>query len=83
MHEQLVRHDLLAGLLDDEPELAGDVVFGLRAATYLDERLDSELLAAWSAGRSVLDGPSPEASGTSDDGVAGRARRRWLVSQNG
>ena len=72
VHEQLVRHDLLGGLLADEPHLAADVVFGLRAATFLDDRLDDQLLRCWSDGVSSL-----------RDGAGDRTLRRWLVSQNG
>lgn len=54
VHEQLVRHDLLGDLLEREPALAPDVVFGIRAATFLEERLDAHLMACWSAGTSSL-----------------------------
>lgn len=54
VHEQLVRRDVLAPLLADEPELADDVVFGIRAATLLGDRLGEHLLGCWRAGRSSL-----------------------------
>ena len=54
VHEQLVRRGLLGDLLDREPELAADVVFGIRAATFLEDRLDDQLSRAWSAGESSL-----------------------------
>ena len=54
VHEQLVRRELLAGLLEREPELAPDVVLGIQASTLLEDRLADQLVAAWSAGESSL-----------------------------
>ena len=54
VHEQVVRRGLLGDLLDREPELAADVVFGVRAATFLEDRLDDHLMECWSAGSSSL-----------------------------
>ncbi|MDD7942398.1 iron-containing redox enzyme family protein [Actinomycetospora lutea] len=54
VHEQLVRRELLAGLLEREPELAADVVLGIQASTWLEDRLADQLVAAWSAGESSL-----------------------------
>ncbi|MFC5141078.1 iron-containing redox enzyme family protein [Actinomycetospora rhizophila] len=60
VHEQLVRRELLAGLLEREPELAADVVLGIQASTLLEDRLADQLVAAWSAGESSLLGvPAP------------------------
>lgn len=57
VHEQVMRRDVLGALLAAEPHLTGDVVFGIRAAGFLDDRLDAHLLQAWAAGRSSLLGP--------------------------
>jgi hypothetical protein len=54
VHEQLMRRGVLQPLLAEEPELASDVVFGIRASTLLAERFGNRLLTAWSAGRSSL-----------------------------
>jgi hypothetical protein len=54
VHEQLVRRGVLGPLLEAEPELAGDVVFGIRASTLLASRFEEHLLARWSAGQSSL-----------------------------
>ncbi|MEJ2889159.1 iron-containing redox enzyme family protein [Actinomycetospora aeridis] len=54
VHEQLVRRELIAGLLEREPELAADVVLGIQASTLLEDRLADQLVAAWSAGESSL-----------------------------
>ncbi|HUR75346.1 MAG TPA: iron-containing redox enzyme family protein [Sporichthya sp.] len=57
VHEQVMRADVIDTLLEAEPHLAADVVFGIRAAGLLDTRLDEHLLSAWSAHRSSLLGP--------------------------
>lgn len=54
VHEQVMRHEVIGGLLDDEPGLAGDVVFGVRATELLEDRLAELLLDHWRAGRSAL-----------------------------
>ncbi|KUL69087.1 MULTISPECIES: iron-containing redox enzyme family protein [unclassified Streptomyces] len=62
VHEQVVRHDVIGGLLEEEPALEADVVFGIRATGHLEDRLADRLLAAWRDGRSAL--RSPERAGT-------------------
>ncbi|MFI9802839.1 iron-containing redox enzyme family protein [Streptomyces sp. NPDC052301] len=57
VHEQVVRHDVIGGLLDEEPELAADITFGIDATEYLEDRLARRLLAHWHAGRSSLRTP--------------------------
>ncbi|MFE2531315.1 iron-containing redox enzyme family protein [Streptomyces sp. NPDC059371] len=54
VHEQVVRHEVVAGLLADEPWLETDVVFGIRATGHLEDRLGARLLPAWRDGRSAL-----------------------------
>ncbi|MFE4669742.1 iron-containing redox enzyme family protein [Streptomyces sp. NPDC056716] len=54
VHEQVVRHDVVAGLLEHEPGLAADVVFGVRTTTHLETRLASRLLNAWRGGDTAL-----------------------------
>ncbi|NEB36198.1 iron-containing redox enzyme family protein [Streptomyces sp. SID14515] len=58
VHEQVVRHEVIAGLLEDEPELAADVVLGIEATGHLEDLLGDHLLAAWRDGRSALRTPS-------------------------
>ncbi|MFE7173183.1 iron-containing redox enzyme family protein [Streptomyces sp. NPDC057616] len=66
VHEQVVRHEVVDGLLADEPHLAPDVVFGVDATGYVEDRLAARLLGDWRAGRSSLRTPiSPEISITS------------------
>ncbi|MER5554762.1 iron-containing redox enzyme family protein [Streptomyces sp. NPDC002793] len=47
VHEQVVRRDVIGGLLDDEPELAPDIVFGITATSCLEDRLGDRMLADW------------------------------------
>ncbi|MBA2311019.1 MAG: iron-containing redox enzyme family protein [Pseudonocardiales bacterium] len=61
VHEQLIRRGVLTPLLADEPELAADVVFGIRASTLLAGRLGSLLLERWAAGEPSLRHPLPAA----------------------
>ncbi|MGI8723604.1 MAG: iron-containing redox enzyme family protein [Geodermatophilaceae bacterium] len=61
VHEQLVRRGVIAPLLAAEPELARDVVFGVRASVLLADRLSALLLDRWVQGRSALRIPLPDA----------------------
>ena len=54
LHERIAVDDLLGGLLEDEPGLAADVVFGARAMFDVEARLAAHLLSSWRAGRSSL-----------------------------
>lgn len=62
VHEQVVRRDVLAPLLAAEPDLAADVVFGIRAALFLGDRMQERLLGAWERGESSLLQPLPAAA---------------------
>ncbi|MFF2404226.1 iron-containing redox enzyme family protein [Streptomyces goshikiensis] len=61
VHEQLVRHEVIGGLLADEPDLEGDVAFGCAATVLLEDRLARHIRDAWDGGRSALRTPLPEA----------------------
>ncbi|WP_314036591.1 iron-containing redox enzyme family protein [Dietzia sp. CH92] len=54
VHEQVMRHDVVGDLVAREPELAVDVVFGMRALDHLDELAAEKMLAAWKRGESSL-----------------------------
>lgn len=54
VHEQVVRREVVGGLLADEPHLEGDVAFGAGATVHLEGLLAAHLLDAWRAGRSAL-----------------------------
>ncbi|WP_431787747.1 iron-containing redox enzyme family protein [Streptomyces sp. G9] len=57
VHEQVVRHEVIGGLLEDEPGLAADIVLGIEATGHLEDLLGDRLLAAWREGRSALRTP--------------------------
>lgn len=54
VHEQVVRREVIGGLLADEPGLEPDVAFGIHATGFLDGRLGARLLSAWRQGQSAL-----------------------------
>ncbi|MGQ0842887.1 MAG: iron-containing redox enzyme family protein [Sporichthyaceae bacterium] len=53
VHERVMR-EAIEDLLAREPDTAADVLFGIRAALLLEDRLDEHLLTSWEAGRSSL-----------------------------
>lgn len=53
VHERVMR-EAIADLIDREPDQAGTLLFGMRAAVLLDSQLDEHLLGCWAAGRSSL-----------------------------
>ncbi len=63
VHEQVVRREVIGGLLADEPRLEADVAFGCAATVLLEARLGAHITAAWdreaSALRSPLAAPPP------------------------
>ncbi|MER5731529.1 iron-containing redox enzyme family protein [Streptomyces sp. NPDC002138] len=61
VHEQVVRHEVIGGLLADEPDLEADVAFGCAATVLLEDRLADHLRQAWDQRRSALRTPLPEA----------------------
>ncbi|MFC9280828.1 iron-containing redox enzyme family protein [Streptomyces collinus] len=66
VHEQVVRHEVIGGLLEEEPESAGDIAFGIDATEFLEGRLARRLLTEWRAGRTSLRAPlAPEMAHTS------------------
>jgi hypothetical protein len=67
VHEQLVRHGVLAPLLAAEPQLAADVVFGIQTSTLLVNRLSELLLRQWVRNRPTLRHPLPDAPGRYSD----------------
>ncbi|MCX4967890.1 iron-containing redox enzyme family protein [Streptomyces sp. NBC_00654] len=54
VHEQVVRREVIGGLLAEEPHLDSEVAFGADATVHLERRLASHLLNAWRTGRSAL-----------------------------
>jgi hypothetical protein len=59
VHENIAAYDLAAGLARVEPELAGDILFGVRALLLLDGRFAGMLLNAWGLDESSLRDVAP------------------------
>jgi hypothetical protein len=57
VHEQVVRADVVGALLEDEPHLDCDVVFGIRALDLVEERLAAHMTKSWVSGLSSLRRP--------------------------
>ncbi|MBJ7340347.1 iron-containing redox enzyme family protein [Mycolicibacterium sp.] len=57
VHEQVVRTDVVLGLLDGNPGLDRDVVFGIRARDLVEERLAAHMMKSWVSGLSSLRRP--------------------------
>ncbi|MEE4418487.1 iron-containing redox enzyme family protein [Streptomyces bugieae] len=57
VHEQVVRREVVDGLLTDEPGLEPDVAFGIAATVHLEDRLAAHLLDAWRHDRTALRTP--------------------------
>jgi hypothetical protein len=67
-HEVVAVRDMAGGLVAQEPQLAGDVVFGARALMLVEDRLTRHLLACWDAGRTSLLRSVPEPPRAEADG---------------
>jgi hypothetical protein len=59
VHEQVMRTDVIGGLLTAEPELAGDVAFGVHATNLIEDAFAEHVLSAWRDGRSSLRSSDP------------------------
>lgn len=59
VHEQVVRHEVIGGLLADEPELEEDIAFGCAATLLLEDRLAAHIKTAWTQELSALRTPLP------------------------
>ena len=57
VHEQVVRHDVVGDLVNTDPTLNRDVVFGCRARDFVEERLAAHMMDCWTSGRSSLRRP--------------------------
>ena len=57
VHEQVVRVDVVGDLVAAEPQLDRDVVFGIRARDFVEERLATHMMQCWAEGRSSLRRP--------------------------
>lgn len=54
VHEQVMRHEVVAGLLAVEPETEADVVAGIRAFLLVEDRLEAAFRNAWNDGAFVM-----------------------------
>lgn len=54
VHEQVMRREVIDGLLATEPELEPDVAFGIEATALLEDRFGDRLVRAWQTGESSL-----------------------------
>lgn len=59
-HQRIAIDQLVAGLLEQEPELAADVCFGLRSLVATEASVTRRTLDAWEADRSALLAPLPD-----------------------
>ncbi|GAC1372889.1 MAG: iron-containing redox enzyme family protein [Pseudarthrobacter sp.] len=57
VHEQIAGRDLAGGLVEAEPDLLGDVLFGAAAASCIDARFAVYLMDAWEQDRTALRQP--------------------------
>lgn len=57
VHEQVVRTDVVGDMVSREPHLDRDVVFGIRAHAYVEDRLADHMLRSWDNGRTSLRRP--------------------------
>ncbi|MER6096520.1 iron-containing redox enzyme family protein [Streptomyces sp. NPDC001728] len=65
VHEQVVRHGVVGGLLTDEPALEPDIAFGCAATVLLEDRLADHIRGAWGRGHSALRHPLAQEPGRS------------------
>jgi hypothetical protein len=49
VHEQILRHDVVGSLIATQPELEADIVFGMRALSFLEDRFGDALMQRWTA----------------------------------
>ncbi|MGO4636607.1 iron-containing redox enzyme family protein [Streptomyces sp. 2RAF24] len=57
VHEQVVRREVIGGLLVEEPALEADIAFGCAATVLLEDRLADHIRGAWAHGHSALRRP--------------------------
>ncbi|CAI3799235.1 iron-containing redox enzyme family protein [Pseudarthrobacter sp. MM222] len=59
VHEQIAGRDLAGGLVEAEPDLLPDVLFGAAAVSCIDARFATHLMDAWEHDRTSLRSPLP------------------------
>jgi hypothetical protein len=58
IHDMIATYDLVGSLVQAEPELIDDVLFGAEALAFLEGRFATHLLEAWNGGRTSLRDPA-------------------------
>jgi Iron-containing redox enzyme len=61
-HGAIALNRMVAGLIEVEPQLCADLLFGATAVLMLEERFAEHLFGAWAQGRSSLIGPDVDLS---------------------
>ncbi len=54
VHERIALDELVAGMMEQDPALAGNALFGARALMEVERRFAQRLMDAWSTGSSSL-----------------------------
>ena len=72
MHENIAAYDLAGGLARQEPELADQILFGVRALLLCERRFAGHLLDAFERGESSL----LETGRASRSGLSGASAQR-------
>ena len=62
VHEQIAGRDLAGGLVEAEPGLLADVLFGATAVMAIDGRISAHLMASWENGMTSLRAAVPAAA---------------------
>lgn len=62
VHEQIAARDLAGGLVEAEPHLLDDVLWGAACCMALDALVGTQVIEAWEQGRSALRQPLPAAA---------------------
>ena len=57
VHEQIVRTDVVGDLVMREPHVEADVVFGMRAFDFVEDRLADHMVRSWTEGTTSLRRP--------------------------
>jgi Iron-containing redox enzyme len=59
VHENIAAYDLAGGLARQEPEMSGDILFGVRALLFCEARFAGHILDSWERGESSLPAYAP------------------------
>ena len=54
IHQEIALHQLVAGLVEDDPAMAADVLFGAASVLRVEDTFARHLLDSWASGVSSL-----------------------------